>query len=471
MSDAEQIASAASVDFGGRAIPIYRHRGRPCVLAVELGAALGYCMRGRGLVASIRAASTWGLTVGHDHDVVRDAELIEFRAANCSDLHVRSPFRGSGLTVLYQPGAHRVCALSTKRPDAKRLGVTLSVAMMREATRSVGVPQERRSTRCALIKTSTPPDAGTALEENKSMRHISQSKSAAIVAPEAKAAPFKISMEIIEVSPETAQAWLELNHPKNRRPGPARIARYVKIMKDGSWRLSHQGIAFDEDGWLVDGQHRLMAQVMTNVTLWMTVFRYGTAHAPLTTFDCGGARTPANALEMGGFLVKGNGKSAAAAAANLYRGLLNTTAGISRPEIIRIYQTHQEGIDFAVNEARDKRFRSPVQAALAYAYPVDRERFREFVGKVISGANLAENSPELLLSNLMKNPLCGSQAESMMAFFKVLRCLQAALEGEVLVKLQAPRGDDAAVPVCVRYFDHRRKALALPVGPFGTGSV
>lgn len=43
-------------------------------------------------------------------------------------------------------------------------------------------------------------------------------------------------------------------------------------MRRGDWLVTHQGIAFDTRGVLVDGQHRLAAVVEADVTVKIAVF-------------------------------------------------------------------------------------------------------------------------------------------------------------------------------------------------------
>lgn len=49
------------------------------------------------------------------------------------------------------------------------------------------------------------------------------------------------------------------------------IKRYAQDMKRGKWLLTHQGIAFDEKGNLIDGQNRLHAVVAAGVSVPMRV--------------------------------------------------------------------------------------------------------------------------------------------------------------------------------------------------------
>lgn len=45
----------------------------------------------------------------------------------------------------------------------------------------------------------------------------------------------------------------------NRPVSKIRVAQYAGAMLRGEWKLTHQGLALDTNGSLVDGQHRLMA--------------------------------------------------------------------------------------------------------------------------------------------------------------------------------------------------------------------
>lgn len=75
---------------------------------------------------------------------------------------------------------------------------------------------------------------------------------------------------VIKVTPILAKAWLEQNK-SNRSLRPQRVNQYARDMKAGKWNLTGQGITFAEDGSLLDGQHRLNAIVVANVSVYMLV--------------------------------------------------------------------------------------------------------------------------------------------------------------------------------------------------------
>ena len=77
------------------------------------------------------------------------------------------------------------------------------------------------------------------------------------------------SAYIVYVTPELAKKWLTMANNFNRPIKQAVVDMYVRQIKSGLWRRTHQGIAFDANGILIDGQHRLMAIVNSGVTVPM----------------------------------------------------------------------------------------------------------------------------------------------------------------------------------------------------------
>jgi len=76
--------------------------------------------------------------------------------------------------------------------------------------------------------------------------------------------------ELITVTPELARLWLKSNIG-NRNIKPLNVIKYAKDMRNGTWTTTHQGVAFDHDGLLADGQHRLMAIISADVAVDMLV--------------------------------------------------------------------------------------------------------------------------------------------------------------------------------------------------------
>jgi hypothetical protein len=104
------------------------------------------------------------------------------------------------------------------------------------------------------------------------------------------------------ITPETAAAYLKHNKV-NRRIRPNRVNVLAGAMKRGEWMLTHQGIAFDSEGNIIDGQHRLLACVKSGVAFTVCVTR-NLPNAAFSVMDQGDRRTHADALRADGRLVE-----------------------------------------------------------------------------------------------------------------------------------------------------------------------
>lgn len=101
--------------------------------------------------------------------------------------------------------------------------------------------------------------------------------------------------EVICVTPAFAKSLLAKNASFQRNPSRLTVKNYADAMKRGEWRLTHQGIATDVNGNLIDGQHRLMAVVESNMTIPMTLFS-GVPESSFTVLDIGKKRDLADLL-------------------------------------------------------------------------------------------------------------------------------------------------------------------------------
>lgn len=82
------------------------------------------------------------------------------------------------------------------------------------------------------------------------------------------------------ITPEGASDILRKN-TINRKVRKSRVEYFKKIISDGNWQNTHQGICISEDGVLLDGQHRLLAIAACGLNVWVNV----TTGAPLESFN------------------------------------------------------------------------------------------------------------------------------------------------------------------------------------------
>lgn len=105
--------------------------------------------------------------------------------------------------------------------------------------------------------------------------------------------------KLVTVTPELARMWLELN-VRNRPLAKTRVSRYAETMRSGLWRHpTGETIIFDSDEHLIDGQHRLAAQVESGVTISYWVM-FGAKPDDFTVVGQGDKRSTGDVLAIAG---------------------------------------------------------------------------------------------------------------------------------------------------------------------------
>jgi hypothetical protein len=100
------------------------------------------------------------------------------------------------------------------------------------------------------------------------------------------------------ISPAKAAEMLAANTTNRPLSKPAMRA-FADAMRRGEWMVTHQGIAFDVNGVLVDGQHRLAAIVEADIPVELTVFTE-VADGTFDVLDTGKRRNAADVLAIEG---------------------------------------------------------------------------------------------------------------------------------------------------------------------------
>lgn len=98
-----------------------------------------------------------------------------------------------------------------------------------------------------------------------------------------------IQMKVEQVTPEKAAHYLKRNVDNYRKLSKTKVAQYAAEMKAGKWQLNGEGIMFDEEGKLKNGQHRLAAIIMAGIPVEMTIVT-GVGN-DVTIYDVGSMRT------------------------------------------------------------------------------------------------------------------------------------------------------------------------------------
>lgn len=115
--------------------------------------------------------------------------------------------------------------------------------------------------------------------------------------------------ETMTITPEQAKQWIS-NQGYNRKLSPKHVKYLADEIKQGRWRVTHQGIAFGDNGKLIDGQHRLQAIIESGIAVQMQV-TFGVPVGQFTILDRGMPRDmstitgiPAFNTEIYGFMIE-----------------------------------------------------------------------------------------------------------------------------------------------------------------------
>lgn len=254
--------------------------------------------------------------------------------------------------------------------------------------------------------------------------------------------------EIVTVTPTMAADWLTLNIENNRAIVEARVADYVRTINEGQWQLTPEGVMFDTDGNLIDGQHRLTAISRANKPVKMVVWRDVPFEA-MEVLNTGAARTTADILTVTGGIgsVSGSAKTAVARAGVIYR--LNNPSFHQNRMTVAAYEwvkhRYEEDLDWAQKNyplngggslnMTTRRFRSPtVMAALIMAHKKHAEATEVFARKADRAVELTEKDPAYALRKYLDaNPIYGGKSlERYMPAYVTLRCLYAAMQRQEL---------------------------------------
>jgi hypothetical protein len=103
----------------------------------------------------------------------------------------------------------------------------------------------------------------------------------------------------LNITPVQAALILEHNG-HNRNLNNPRLNSLMGVLVRGEWRPTHQGIAFYNDGVLMDGQHRLGACVLTDIPLAPIMVSGGFDKKDNVAIDAGGPRKAKDAAKLAG---------------------------------------------------------------------------------------------------------------------------------------------------------------------------
>lgn len=187
------------------------------------------------------------------------------------------------------------------------------------------------------------------------------------------------------ITPQIAAIYLKLNK-SNRNPRQSVIDSLTDDILNGRWQETHQGIAFDEHGNLIDGQHRLLAIIKAglinpNIIIHMLVTR-GLARGAVEAIDIQAKRSFTDFQQLSGL------KFDASHEATLRAMFINAPwaqARVSVPKLNEVWNLHSAVCTFTFSLFQQKKFQpgtnnAVIRAVISRAaYTQNRIRLAEFV--------------------------------------------------------------------------------------------
>jgi hypothetical protein len=247
---------------------------------------------------------------------------------------------------------------------------------------------------------------------------------------------------IMEVGPELAAQWLEGN-THNRPLRQPLVDRLTRDIIAGRWRLTHQGIAFDTDGVLIDGQHRLWAIVLAAMPVRLRVF-FNEPIDNMKAVDTGLARSNYDVLHLSGEAGKITVNHLATLRAML-AGDSSHTPRLTVSEEAEWMAKHADAVNFAMEHLGTCRFKGVATATIrgiiarAY-YSAKHTKLIHFCDVLKTGRSADDDDAAIILlwQFLVNNASAGKgQAARRLRYGKAERSLIAYLRGERLLYLRA----------------------------------
>lgn len=242
------------------------------------------------------------------------------------------------------------------------------------------------------------------------------------------------------VTPKKAMEWLKRNI-NNRPLSPSTVKKYTSAMLDGAWVLNGDTIRFNENGDLIDGQHRLSACVQCNLPFETYVAR-DVPHKAFFTFDEGKRRSIGDVMATQG---KKHYTTVAAALRCLFSYQTNGTLHIAdalRPDQANALLAKNPGIEDATHDACNNGAKGMIPpgtlAFLMYVtYRSDFKKAKEFWDKVGTGEGLSKAEPAFVLrKKLIENLAASARLRPAALGALCVKAWNAHKAGEVIKQLK-----------------------------------
>lgn len=197
----------------------------------------------------------------------------------------------------------------------------------------------------------------------------------------------------------------------NRKMRMTGVEFLTRAMREGQFLTTHEGIAFDTEGSLIDGQHRLRAIIASGTRQWMLVVK-NLEPEVFNVIDAGITRTMSDRLRVN--------PKIASVASTMFRVVLGDSKRVATYEVQTIIDSLGAEIDTVLGFSTKNTARACLVAAAALRLamhrkmPVELDRTTELVESFFKG--VTRDMPETRLSQfydyIVKTKSYGTRVEA-----------------------------------------------------------
>ena len=248
-----------------------------------------------------------------------------------------------------------------------------------------------------------------------------------------------IYIKAMTITPAMAMDWLETVNNRNRPVSERHVNVLARDMENGKWKLTHEGIAFDPNGILLDGQHRLWAIVESGTPIDTLVF-FNVPQDSIMVINDGRSRTVVDHLRLANRDGRLTSHHTSTLKAMLAGG--GRSPRLSPQETSELLGKYRHAVDFAVKYLPHSRAKgicnATTRAVIARAwYSADPELLIRFCELLTSGIISHIPSAFVLVSlrQYLMTHTDSSTATQREKYGRTARALKAFLKGESIRKL------------------------------------
>lgn len=239
------------------------------------------------------------------------------------------------------------------------------------------------------------------------------------------------SMYKMAITSELAGRWLKRN-VNNRDLRLAKSDLWLEAMKRGEWNPSHQGICFDFNGVLMDGQHRLHA--LSRMPKDFMIFSYVCFNADPVSKNNMDITTVRSLSDRTGYR-----KKTSETISFLIQSVKKRPPTIH--EAFSLYNSLKDALDWQEENWPTTKgiCQVPIRAAFISLFQADRAMSEAVFKKLKTGAGMSSGDPILLLRNIAMLGRNGKSLKTNEMWNAARSAFKAVIEGRSMSKLVTVR--------------------------------